>query len=135
MAAFYHYDFDIASLQPFCGWQATGEYRRQEELLHWSQYILSREVYEQLWPGYVHGAPSRMPSLNDKHTYENFKKYRDHGNAKNLATYPKLVEKSFAKEDARDILLILPSFLVDFTPHIWLIPLGIVVIQNKKPRM
>jgi hypothetical protein len=76
-----------------------------------------------------------MHSLNNKHTYANFKKYCDHGNAKNLATCPKLVEKSFAKEDARDISLILPSFLVDFTPHTWLIPLGIVVIENKKPSM
>jgi hypothetical protein len=117
MAAFYHYDFDIASLQRFCGWRATGEHRRQEELLHWLQYILSKEVYEQLWPGYVHGTPNRMHSLNNKHTYANFKKYRDHGNAKNLATYPELVEKSFAKEDARDISSILPSFLVDFTPR------------------
>jgi hypothetical protein len=135
MAAFsYYHDFDIASLQRFCGWRATGERRRQEELLHWSRYILLAEVYAQLWLGYVHGTPNRMHSLNDKHAYENYKKYRNNGNAKNLATYPKLVEKSFAKEDARDILLVLPSFLVDFTPHTWLIPLGIV-IENKKPRM
>ena len=26
MAAFYHYDFDVASLQRFCGWRATGEH-------------------------------------------------------------------------------------------------------------
>jgi hypothetical protein len=71
MAAFYHYNFDIASLQRFCGWRATGEHRRQEEFLHWS-----REVYAQLWPGYVHGTPNRMHSLNNKHTYKNFKKYR-----------------------------------------------------------
>jgi hypothetical protein len=135
MAAFYHYDLDIASLQRFCGWRATGEHRRQDELLYWCRYILSTEVYEQLWPGYVHGTPTKMHSLNDKHTFANFKKYRDHGNSKNLAKYPDLVEKSFAKEDARDISLTVPSFLVDFTPHTWLIPLGITVIENKKPRM
>jgi hypothetical protein len=49
--------------------------------------------------GYIHGAPNKMHCINNKHnSYKNFVKYRDHGNAKNLGCYPKLVEKSFAKE-------------------------------------
>jgi hypothetical protein len=45
------------------------------------------------------------------------------------------LSKSFSEEDARDISLMLPPFLVDFTPHTWLIPLGIAVIENKKSHM
>ena len=47
--------------------------------------------------------------------------------------YPDLVYKAFVKEDARDISMTVPAFLVDFTPHIWLIPLGIAVKEGKKP--
>ena len=133
MAAFYHYDLDVASLQHFRGWRATGEHRRQDELLYWSRYVLSTQVYAQLWPGYIHGTPNKMQSINERHTNGNFRKYRNHGNAKNLDRYPDLVKKSLAKEDARDISLTLTSFLVDFPPHTWLIPLGITVIDNKKP--
>jgi hypothetical protein len=88
--------------------------------------VLSEQVFTQLWTGYIHGTPNKIHSINDKHTY---------GNAKNLNRYLKVVEKSFAKEDAQDISLMLPSFLVSFAPNTWLIPLGVAVIDNKKPRM
>ena len=81
MTAFYHYDLDVASLQHFMGWHFVGEHRRQDGLLYWSKYALSKEVYDQLEPGDLHGAPNVMHSLNDKHTYKNFQKYRHHGNA------------------------------------------------------
>ena len=47
--------------------------------------------------------------------------------------HPDLVHKAFAKEDARDISMTVPAFLVDFTPNIWLVPLGIVVKEGKIP--
>jgi len=52
-----------------------------------------------------------------------------------MAMHPDLVYKAFVKEDARDISMTVPAFLVDFTPHIWLIPLGITVKEGKKPRL
>jgi hypothetical protein len=60
-------------------------------------------------------------------------RYRDHSNAKSLDRYSALVEKSFPREDAQDISCALPSFLVGFAPHTWLIPLGTAVIKNQKP--
>jgi hypothetical protein len=74
-----------------------------------------------------------MHSIKDKHIiYKKFLKYQNHGNA-SLNGYPKqLANKSFTKEDAQDISLVLPSFLVDFAPHTWLILLDMMVIENKK---
>ena len=62
----------------------------------------------------------------------NYQKYRQLGNCRNLAEQPKLALKQFAKEDARDISMILPSFLLNCIPHKWLIPMGIAALENKK---
>ena len=74
MATLYHYDLDVPSLQRYLACCFVGEHRRQDELLYWSRYAISKEVYDQLEPGYLHGAPNVMHSLNDKHTYQNFQK-------------------------------------------------------------
>jgi hypothetical protein len=89
MAAFYHYALDVTSLQQFWGWRARGEHRCQKvELLYWSFYVLPAQVFVQLWPGYLHGTLNKMHSINDKHTYRKFLKYRNHGNIKNPDRYP-----------------------------------------------
>jgi hypothetical protein len=43
-----------------------------------------------------------------------------------VSGYPALVSKLFAKEDAREFSMIVPSFLAYFIPHLWIIPVGIV---------
>jgi hypothetical protein len=46
-----------------------------------------------------------------------------------------LVQKQFVKEDARDIGLLFDANLVDFIPHIGIVPIGIVTSDHTKPRL
>lgn len=46
--------------------------RCQEELLYWSQYILSDTVFTQLQLEYMHGTPKKMHRINEKLTCQNF---------------------------------------------------------------
>jgi hypothetical protein len=133
-ACLLHYDLDVAAVQRFCGWRYTGEHRRWEELLHWCRYALSDPTFQELWPGYIDGAPRRLLS-NDKNTHEHFKRYRVHGNLANVQEQPLLVAKDCNKEDAREISFIFPASLTDFIPNIWLIPLGLALVEGKKPRL
>jgi hypothetical protein len=133
-ACLLHYDLDVAAVQRFCGWRYTGEHRRWEELLYWCSYILSEKTYLELWPGYIMGAPRRLLS-NEKNTFEHFQRYRKHGNLANVKDQPGLVAKDCNKEDAREISFVYPATLTDFIPHIWLIPLGLALVEGKKPRL
>jgi hypothetical protein len=64
--------------------------------------------------------------------HTNYQKYREHANCKNLGLHPNLFGKHFAKEDARDISMIVPTFLLNFTlQHMWLIQMGIAIMENK----
>ena len=56
-------------------------------------------------------------------------------NRKNVDKYPDLVQKQFVKEDARDIGIIFDGKLIDYIPHIGIIPIGIATPQDKKPRL
>jgi hypothetical protein len=133
-AALFHYDLNLAAVQQYCGWQLTGEHRRQQQMLYWLSYILSHKAYHELWPGFVEGTPCHMLS-NNHNNAKQYKKYRQRGNLSNVGEYPDLVAKQFNKEDAREITMFFPSSLADFIPNVGLIPLGINVIEGKKPRM
>jgi hypothetical protein len=135
LAAFFHYDFDIPSVIKYCGWRWTGEHRRTEEILFWLRYILSADLFKNLKAGYIYGTPNKMVSDNDEHTYTNYLRYRRSGNLRSIAEAPELVMKQFVKEAARDISMLLPAYIADFTQHIGLIPLGIVLEEHKKPRL
>jgi hypothetical protein len=134
MAALYHYNIDVALLQRYCGWRHTGNHRRWQEILFWLKFILNEEEYAELAHGFEHGIPQEIHS-NKKNTYSNLQQYIHNGNLKNIHDNLALVSKTIAKEDAREFSMIVPSFLVYFIPHLWIIPVGIVNKEHKKPRI
>jgi hypothetical protein len=133
-AALLHYDLDLAAVQRYCGWRLTGAHRRQAQMLYWLSYILTPRAYHELWPGYVEGTPCQMLS-NEHNNCKQYLKYRKRSNLSNVAEFPDLVAKQFNKEDAREITMFFPRSLADFIPNVGLIPLGINIIEGKKPRM
>jgi hypothetical protein len=134
MAALLHYDLDIATVQRYSGWRFTGDHRRRDEMLHCLRYVLQPKTYQELYEVYINGAPKHLVS-NKYNDYDQYTKYRQKGNLPNVAEHPALVAKGFGKEDAREITMFFPSSLADFIPHLGLIPLGINVMPDRKPRM
>jgi hypothetical protein len=134
LAAFLFYDLDIASVQRYCGWRFTGDHWRSDEMLYWLRYVLQPRAYQELKDVYIEEAPKHMVS-NRHNNYCQYTKYRHKGNLPNVTEHPELVAKGFGKEDARKITMFFPSSIADFIPHLGLIPLGIAVLPDKKPRM
>jgi hypothetical protein len=110
MAALYHYDIDVASLQRYCGWRHTGNHRRWPETLYWLKCILNEQEHEELAHGFQHGIPQEIHS-NENNTYTSLQQYINNGNLKSIHDNPTLVSKNFAKEDAREFSMIVPSYL------------------------
>jgi hypothetical protein len=133
-AALFHYDLDLAAVQRYCGWRMTGEHRRQQQMLYWLSYVLSPKAYNELWPGFVEGVPQKLLS-NHHNNNKQYKKYRKRSNLNHTNEFPELVAKQFNKEDAREITMFFPRSIADFVPNVGLIPLGINIIEGKKPRM
>jgi hypothetical protein len=134
MAALYHYDMDVTSLQRYCGWRHTGDHRRWEETLFWLKFILNDQEYEELAHGFQHGIPQEI-HFNKQNTYSSLQQYITNGNLKSIHDNPALISKNFAKEDAREFSMIVPAVLVYFIPNLWIIPVGMVTEEHKKPRI
>jgi hypothetical protein len=57
------------------------------------------------------------------------------GNSRTATQNPELVWKLMSKEDKRSISLLFPRTLLEFLPHLWMIVLGIAIIEGKKDRI
>jgi hypothetical protein len=131
-ACLFHYNFDVASVQRYCGRRFTGDHRQVKQILQTLRYVLPDDTFHQLTPGYINGIPNLL--LADV-PYAEFTQYVLRGNQKNVMQHPDLVVKAVVKEDARDLSLVLDSQLAKFVPHLGLIALGIATLKHRKPRI
>jgi hypothetical protein len=131
-ACLFHYDLCLATLQRYSGGRFTGDHRRVEHMLQAVYYVLSEDTFTKLIPGYIDGIPNY---LHANVPYEQFQKYKDRANQRNMDRHPSAAITQLIKEDARDIGFILDANLADFIPHLGLIPLGISTPNHKKPRL
>jgi hypothetical protein len=132
-AALLHYDMSIPSLVLYCGGRHRGEHRRIEESLFWLKHILQPDTFAKFEQAMMGGNPARF-ICHQEDGYEQFKAYKGLGNL-NLHEDPALVQKQLAKEQARQHSLLLPSWMAVFIPNLSLIPMGIVLEEDKKPRV
>ena len=132
-AALLHYDMDVISLVQFIGGRHMGEHRRAEECLFWLKHILTPKTYQDLERALLEGNPAKLVYHN-KEGFEQFKQYKQQGNL-NLHEEPAAVAKQLAKEQARQHSILLPGWMASFVPNLMIMPMGILLKEDKKARV
>jgi hypothetical protein len=98
--------------------------------------LKSSITYSDTFWNYIAGEIYGVPNcLNGETTYQQFQNYKKEANHKSIIGHETLVQTQFVKEYARNIGLPFDANLVDFIPHVGIVPIGIVTSDHKKARL
>ena len=131
LALLFHYDLDLAAVQRFIGGNHVGAQRDPDVILPRVKDLIPPDVYDDLERILRFGCPAK---INAEGTNEQFRQQLRYKNHKSFTSNPEKVKKAMVKEDKRDNVLTLPSWIADFIPHLMLTANGLVIIVGKNDR-
>lgn len=132
LACFLHYNMDFAALQRFHGGNHAGAHRDPDRIVPQIRDLVDPSVARDLDRILRVGCPALF---NTEGTRQEFQEMFRYGNHKSLSGNIAKVMKTMNKEDKKEHVLTLPSWLAPLVPDLMLTPNGLVVKPGKNDRL
>jgi hypothetical protein len=132
MALLLHYNFDLAAVHRFIGGNHTAAHMDPDIILPRIRNDIDDKTYNDLERVLRMGCPAHY---NVHGTRLNYLKYRAYGNHNSVKQNTERALAVMNKDDKRDFVLTIPTWVVDFIPDAHVNPQALIMIPGKKDRL